>query len=39
MAILDGKFIGVGSNDDIEGLIGPTTRVKDVTLTPANWTA
>ena len=29
VAVLDGKFVGVGSNDDIEGLIGPTTRVKD----------
>ncbi len=29
VAIRDGKFVGVGSNDDIEGLVGPTTRVKD----------
>ncbi|MCY4655031.1 MAG: amidohydrolase family protein, partial [Dehalococcoidia bacterium] len=29
VAILDGKFVGVGSNDDIEGLVGPTTRVID----------
>ena len=27
VAIRDGKFVGIGSNDDIEGLIGPTTRV------------
>ena len=29
VAIRDGKFVGVGSNDDIEGLVGPTTRVVD----------
>ena len=29
VAIRDGKFVGVGSNEDIEGLIGPTTHVKD----------
>ena len=29
VAIRDGKFVGVGSNDDIEGLVGPTTRIRD----------
>ena len=29
VAIRDGKFVGVGSDNDIEGLIGPTTRVVD----------
>ncbi len=29
VAIRDGKFVGVGNDDDIEGLVGPTTRVED----------
>ncbi|MEC9446377.1 MAG: amidohydrolase family protein, partial [Chloroflexota bacterium] len=30
LAIAHGRFIGVGSNDDIEGLIGPSTKIVDV---------
>ncbi len=29
VAMRDGKFVGVGSDADIEGLIGPSTRVVD----------
>ena len=30
LAMKDGKFVGVGSDSDIEGLIGPNTRVQDM---------
>ncbi|MEC9286821.1 MAG: amidohydrolase, partial [Chloroflexota bacterium] len=30
LAIAHGRFIGVGSNDDIEGLIGPSTKIVDL---------
>ena len=30
LAIAHGRFIGVGSNGDIEGLIGPSTKILDV---------
>ena len=30
VAIRDGKFVGVGSDNDIEGLIGPSTRVHNL---------
>ena len=29
LAIAHGRFIGVGSNEDVEGLIGPGTQVVD----------
>ena len=30
LAIKDGKFIGVGTNGDIEGLIKPSTKIHDM---------
>ena len=34
LAMAHGRFIGVGSNEDIEGLVGPGTKVLDLDAAP-----